>query len=110
MMQKQLLIADKELTEDFEMTRLVDVPEAQINVVRLKAGKELPAHNANSNVRLLVMDGGITVTAEGDECGLATHEMVSVAHGSFMQIRNVSDGDAAFLVIKVPNPVMLSSG
>lgn len=92
------------LTEDFTMQRLTDTDELQLNFVRVKAGTSLPAHSANSNVRLVPLSGEITVTTEAGEVTLATHETTAVSFGTHMQIANKAEEDAAFLVIKTPNP------
>lgn len=93
-----------EFGETFTMKRLADAPEAQVNLVCLPPNQALPAHNANSNVRLLVLRGELSITLEGQRSSLAFHEMAPVAFGTFMQIANETAEDAAFLVIKTPNP------
>lgn len=103
-MEKLQLDEMMEFGDQFVMKRLADVPEAQINLVTLPPGQALPAHNANSNVRLLPLTGEITVTLNGEQDVIRAHEMVSAAFGTPMRIVNGSDHDAAFLVIKTPNP------
>lgn len=103
-MNKQALDEMMEWNDTFTMQRLADVPEAQINLVCLAPGQDLPAHNANSNVRLLSLTGEVTVNLQGQPVTLKQHEMVAVDYGTFMQISNRTDNKAAFLVIKTPNP------
>lgn len=93
-----------EFGDQFALKRIADVPETQINLVTLPPGHALPAHNANSNVRLLPLKGEITVTLEGAKNTLGMHEIASVALGTPMLIANESTSHAAFLVIKTPNP------
>lgn len=106
-MDKTTLNFTDPLNEDFTMQRVADTDELQLNFVRVKAGKSLPAHNANSHVRLVTLSGEITVTTEADEVKLAAHETTAVAFGTHMQIVNKMENDAAFLVIKTPNPRMM---
>ena len=93
-----------EFGDQFVLKRIADVPETQINLVTLPPGQALPAHNANSNVRLLPLKGEIAVTIHGAKNKLGVHEMASVTVGTPMQISNESASHAAFLVIKTPNP------
>jgi len=93
-----------EFRDDFVVKRLADIPEAQINLVTLPPGQALPAHNANSNVRLLPLAGAIVLTASGERIPLAVHEMIAFDFGTPMQIANEGRTHAAFLVIKTPNP------
>jgi len=93
-----------EFGEAFTLKRLADVPETQINLVCLPPKQSLPAHNANSNVRLLGLRGKLTLTLEGKISELAFHELAAVSFGTHMQIANETDENAAFLVIKTPNP------
>lgn len=87
---------------------LVDTPSALINLVCLSAGQELPQHNANSNVNLLILEGCLTVMVVDEVVELGNREMVEVPFGTLMQISNKSDKNTAFLVIKTPNPSQMS--
>lgn len=103
-MEKLILDEMIESPETFSVQRLADVPETQINLVCLAPRQELPAHNANSNVRLLPLAGEITLALDGRTETLRRHEMAAVDYGTFMQISNRSGENAAFVVIKTPNP------
>ncbi|NLN77680.1 MAG: hypothetical protein GX141_02020 [Armatimonadetes bacterium] len=93
-----------EFGEAFGRKNLANIPELQMNLVMLPAGQSVPGHNANSNVRLLVLQGKLTVELDGQRTELQTHEMVDTVLGTPMQIMNLSDTNTAFLVIKTPNP------
>ena len=93
-----------EFGDSFIRKTLADIPELQLNLVTLPAGQSLPAHNANSNVRLLVLQGELTVHLSEETTLLAAHEMADAAIGTPMHIMNRSSAPAAFLVIKTPNP------
>lgn len=93
-----------EFKDTFVRKNLTNIPELQINLVTVPAGGCLPAHNANANVRLLVLSGALTVNLDGDVAELGLHEMAGAAEGTPMQIMNKSEGNAAFIVIKAPNP------
>ena len=103
-MEKFALDQMMEFGDQFVLKRLADVPEAQINLVCLGAHQVLPAHNTNSNVRLLVLQGELSLTVEEETGSLAQHEMAAIAFDTPMQIKNDSNFNAAFLVIKTPNP------
>ena len=93
-----------EFGDAFIRKNLVDIPELEMNLVTLPAGKSLPAHNANSNVRLLVLQGELTVELRGEVAKLGVHEMADAVIGTPMQITNQSTVNTAFLVIKTPRP------
>ena len=93
-----------EFSDTFIRKNLANIPELQMNLVTLPSGQSLPAHNANSNVRLLVLQGELTVNPAGDTVTLAAQEMADAVTGTPMQIMNQSAGNTAFLVIKTPNP------
>ena len=101
------LTTNPDMTENFSMQQIADVDELQLNLVRLKAGKDLPAHNANSNVRLLVLEGELTIVANGEEGKAGMHSIANVAYNTPMQLRNLGDTDVVFVVIKTPNPRMM---
>ena len=93
-----------EYKDTFVRKNLTNIPELQINLVTLPAGGALPAHNANANVRLLVLSGTLTVDLDGNVAELSVHEMAEAAEGTPMQIMNKSEGNTAFMVTKAPNP------
>ena len=103
-MEKFALDQMMEFGEQFTLKRLADIPDAQLNLVCLSPHQALPAHNTNSNVRLLVLLGELTLTVSDETDNLAIHEMTAIPFDMPMQIRNDSDSNAAFLVIKTPNP------
>jgi quercetin dioxygenase-like cupin family protein len=104
-MAKISIDSEIEFGESFIRKNLADIPELEMNLVTLPAGKSLPAHNANSNVRLLVLQGELTVDPNGQVVKLGLHEMADAAIGTPMQIMNQSAANTAFLVIKTPRPV-----
>lgn len=93
-----------EFGEKFIRKNLADIPELEMNLVTLPAGQSLPAHNANSNVRLLVLHGELTVDLNGEVVELGVHDIADTVIGTPMQIMNRSAANAAFLVIKTPRP------
>lgn len=93
-----------EFGETFIRKNLADIPDLQLNLVTLPTGQSLPAHNAQSSVRLLVLQGELTVSLDGEIVTLQTHEMADATIGTPMQIMNQSEVNTAFLVIKTPNP------
>ena len=93
-----------EFGETFTRKNLANIPELQMNLVMLPAYAAVPGHDANSNVRLLVLQGRLTVELAGQVTELGVHEMANAAPGTPMQIKNLSDANTAFLVIKTPNP------
>jgi quercetin dioxygenase-like cupin family protein len=98
-----------EFGEQFILKRLADVPEAQINLVTLPPHQALPAHNTDSNVRLLILKGEISMTVAGEKETLKSHEIAALPFDIHMQLANDGDTPAAFIVIKTPNPSALAT-
>lgn len=84
--------------------QLVNEKHLQVMQIALKPGQHVPEHNANSNVHLLVIEGQIIITLDGQENILAKGSLLPVAYKTLMNIRNNSHENASFLVLKTPNP------
>lgn len=90
--------------------KVVDEDHLLIMQIALKPQQQVPQHNANSHVRLLVL-AGTELTVTLDEV-VATHtkgDCVSVTHKTPMTIKNTGPDDATFLVIKTPNPSQMKN-
>ena len=84
--------------------QLVDELHLLVMQVALKPGQQVPQHNANSNVHLLIVEGQVVVTLEGVDTVAAKGDLVPVAYKTLMSIRNASGENASFLILKTPNP------
>jgi len=84
--------------------KVVDEKHLLIMQIALKPGQAVPEHPANSNVRLLVLEGEMIVVLAGAETPAKKGDLLPVAFRTLMSIRNESRGNATFLVIKTPNP------
>ena len=84
--------------------QLVDEKHLLVMQVALKPGQQVPQHNANSNVHLLIVEGQIIVTLEGVETVATKGDLLPVAYKTPMSIRNASEENASFLILKTPNP------
>jgi quercetin dioxygenase-like cupin family protein len=70
----------------------------------LKPGQQVPQHNANSNVHLLIVEGQVIVTLAGKDIVAAKGDLLPVAFKTLMSVRNASKENASFLIVKTPNP------
>ena len=84
--------------------QLVDEKYLLVMQVALKPGQQVPQHNANSNVHLLIIDGQIVVTLDGKDTVAAKGALLPVTFKALMSIRNASKENASFLIFKTPNP------
>jgi quercetin dioxygenase-like cupin family protein len=84
--------------------KLVDEKHLLVMQVALKPGQQVPEHNANSNVHLLIVEGEILVTREGKDTLATKGTLLPVAFKTLMSIKNASTANASFLIIKSPNP------
>ena len=84
--------------------QLVDEKHLLVMQVALKPGQQVPQHNANSNVHLLIVEGQIIVTLDGKDTVAARGDLLTVNFKTPMSVMNVSKENASFLIIKSPNP------
>ncbi len=90
--------------EDRGFANLVDEKYLQINQVCLEPGQQVPQHNANSNVTLMVIHGEGTFQVGNEVTRMGHGKLLRVPFRSPMSIRNESKDRLAFLVIKAPHP------
>ena len=84
--------------------QLVDEKHLLVMQVALKPGQQVPQHNANSNVHLLIIEGEIVVTLDGKDTIATKGDLLPVTFKTLMSVRNASKENASFLIIKSPNP------
>ena len=90
--------------EERGFANLVDEKYLQINQVCLEPGQEVPHHNANSNVTLIVVHGEGTFHIGNKVTRMGPEKLLRVPFQSPMSIKNESNKRLAFLVIKTPHP------
>ena len=90
--------------EDRGFANLVDENYLQINQVCLESGQQVPHHNANSNVTLMVVYGEGTFQIGSEVTRMGPRKLLRVPLQSPMSIKNESKERLAFLVIKTPHP------
>ena len=84
--------------------QLVDETHLLVMQVALQPGQQVPPHNANSNVHLLIVEGQVIVTLDGKDTAAAKGALLPIAIQTPMSIRNDSRENASFLIFKSPNP------
>ena len=90
--------------ENFGRRAVVDEEHLLLMQIALLPGQEVPLHKANSNVHLIVLQGEVRVILDGVSNRAGTGDMLPVAYGTPMQIRNDGTGNTTFLVVKTPHP------
>jgi len=90
--------------EDRGFANLVEEEYLQINQVCLEPGQQVPHHNANSNVTLMVVRGEGTFHIGNEVTRMGPGKLLRVPFQSTMSIKNESKDRLAFLVIKAPHP------
>jgi quercetin dioxygenase-like cupin family protein len=88
--------------------KIVDEKHVLMMQVALKPGQKVPEHKANSNVHIVVLKGAVVFTLAGANVAAKEGDLVPVAFGTPMQIRNDSQANATFLIVKTPNPSEMS--
>ena len=90
--------------EERGFSNLLDEKYLQINQVCLEPGQQVPHHNANSNVTLMVVRGEVTFQVGQEVMKMGPGKLMRVPFQSPMSIKNESKERLAFLVIKAPHP------
>lgn len=91
-------------TGTFGRRAVVDEEHLLLMQIALLPGQEVPLHKANSNVHLIVLEGEVQVILDGDPTRVGTGDMLPVAYGTPMRIRNDGAENSTFLVVKTPHP------
>ncbi|HOO77220.1 MAG TPA: cupin domain-containing protein [bacterium] len=84
--------------------KLVDEKYLLMMQAALKPGQEVPQHTANSNVHIVVIKGKVVINLAGEKITAEEGDLIPVAFGTPMNIKNLSDENATFLILKTPNP------
>ena len=84
--------------------KIVDEKHVLMMQVALKPGQKVPEHKANSNVHVVVLQGAVVFTLAGTDVPAKEGDLVPIAFGTVMQIRNDGQDNATFLIVKTPNP------
>ncbi len=90
--------------DDRGFANLVEDKYLQINQVCLEQGQQVPQHNANSHVTLIVIHGEGTFQVGNEVSRMGPGKLLRVPFQSPMNIKNESKERLAFLVIKAPHP------
>jgi quercetin dioxygenase-like cupin family protein len=90
--------------EDRGFANLIDEKYLQVNQVCLEPGQQVPHHNANSNVTLMVVHGVGTFHVGNEVTKMGSGKLLRVPFQSPMSIKNESKERLTFLVIKAPHP------
>ena len=90
--------------EERGFANLIDEKYLQMNQVCLEPSQQVPHHNANSNVTLMVVYGEGTFRVGNEVTQMRPGKLLRVPFQSPMSIQNESNERLAFLVIKTPHP------
>ena len=103
---KSVALLDNVPYQDAGMGRrvVVDEKHALMMQAALKPGQKVPEHKANSNVHILVLKGAVVVNLTGKDVAVKEGDLLPIAMGTQMHIRNDSKDNATFLIVKTPNP------
>jgi quercetin dioxygenase-like cupin family protein len=99
-------LLDRPPYRDNEMGKkvLVDTTHLLMMQVALKPGQMVPQHNANSHVHIIILEGAVVINLSGKDIPAKKGDLVPIAFKTPMSIRNLSQVNATFLIIKTPNP------
>ena len=84
--------------------KIVDEKHVLMMQAALKPGQRVPEHKANSNVHIVVLKGAVAVNLAGGDVAVKEGDLLPIAFGTLMHIRNDGQENATFLIVKTPNP------
>lgn len=84
--------------------KIVDEKYLLMMQAALKPGQKVPEHKANSNVHIVVLKGAVVINLAGTDVPAKEGDLLPIAFGTQMHIRNDSLTNATFLIVKTPNP------
>jgi quercetin dioxygenase-like cupin family protein len=84
--------------------KIVDEKHVLMMQAALKPGQKVPEHKANSNIHIVVLQGAVIVNLAGTEVAVKVGDLLPIAFGTPMHIRNDGQENATFLIVKTPNP------
>lgn len=84
--------------------KVVDEKHVLMMQAALKPGQKVPEHKANSNVHIVVLKGALIVNLAGTDVAVKEGDLLPIAFGTQMHIRNDGQDNATFLIVKTPNP------
>lgn len=84
--------------------KLVDKKELLMIQVALLSKQEVPPHNANADVNIIVLKGALSITLDKELFKLEQGDLILVKRSTYMEIKNILNEEASFLIIKAPNP------
>lgn len=89
--------------------RLVDQTYLQMIQVALKPGQMVPQHDANSHVQIIVLEGDVVINLAGKDIPAKKGDLVPFAFKTPVNIKNMSQKNATFVIIKTPNPSQMGN-
>ena len=84
--------------------QIVNAEEVQINHIILPAGEKVPEHHSNSNVYLIIVQGTMTITLEGEPRRYTHGHIIFIPYHTRMLIENQDGEILEFFVVKAPHP------
>lgn len=84
--------------------KVVDEKHLLMMQIALQPGQDVPLHSTNSNVHVLVLEGAVSFTVNGNPFSLIAGDILPVGYKDEMYIKNDGVENTSFLVIKTPNP------
>ena len=97
------------LTNSKTIERIVSDEFTDINHMVLNNGEALPEHDANANVRMIVIRGTITLRLDSQEPhDYPAGNIVAIPYRTHMNVSNTHQDICEIFVVKVPSPASLS--
>lgn len=85
--------------------KILDDDNIMINHMILNKGDEMPVHNSNSNVYMIIVKGVLTIQFDDElDNKYEKGTILNIPFGKKMHIYNEDDDQVEFFVVKSPSP------
>ena len=98
----QIPVADN--PHGVDVRHLYSNPHVAVSQITLQPGEVVKPHQPPVDVFFYVLEGAPTFEIEGEPAQLAPGTLIPSGPGRLHGVRNESDGQVRFLVVKTPNP------
>lgn len=89
---------------NFDKNIHINKKELFVAQIYLLKDQNVPKHNANSDVIIVVVEGNLEIVVNEDKTILEAGDIFEIKNLSPMEIFNTKSEKASFMVIKAPNP------
>ena len=102
-------LIDLHLNNGDDLSVVFEADHVPVTRARIPAGHQFPAHQTNSNVFVIPLQGALEAVADGATYSYTVGQALHMPLGSEVVLSNPGEEPATVLVIRAPHPQTLAS-